>query len=69
MNSRQNPMRMVIIAVILGALAIGAYVIFTANSDQKGPQQSAADTKAPDASTADTKAAETKTRGYCRSSR
>jgi mono/diheme cytochrome c family protein len=61
MNSRQNPMRTVIIAVILGALAIGGYAIFTAKSDKNGTQQNAADTKAPDASTADTKPAETKT--------
>ncbi|MFZ0692589.1 MAG: cytochrome c, partial [Alphaproteobacteria bacterium] len=58
---RQNPMRKVIIAVILGALAIGAYAIFTANSDKSGRQQSAADTKAPDANTVEKKAAETKT--------
>ena len=37
-----TPVRTAIIAVILGALAIGAYVLFTANSDKSGPQQSAA---------------------------
>ena len=60
-----TPVRTAIIAVILGALAIGAYAIFTANSDKNGPRQSAADTKAPDASVAakpaETKAAEAKT--------